>query len=100
MRDAQLAAEWRTPPPGFRAVRFDRTDRSANARRFYQVSWEPTLLDAGAVVRMYGRKGRWKRVAVTPFPSLAAAWPSIRAVVRTRLRHKYMIVAIEQQLPA
>lgn len=51
----------------------ERTDPAANARRYYQVSWEPTLLDDGAVVRTYGRKGRWKRVAITPFLSLDLA---------------------------
>ena len=84
--------EWREPPADFGRVRFDRTDPALNARRFYQVSWEPTLLDEGAVVRVYGRKGRWKRVAITPFPSLAAAWPFIRAIIRARLRHGYRIV--------
>jgi hypothetical protein len=43
-------------------------------------------------VRTFGRKGRWKRVLTTPFPSLHAAWPFIRATVKNRLRHHYRIV--------
>lgn len=85
--------EWSEPPADFGQVLFDRIDPAINARRFYQVSWEPTLLDDGAVVRTYGRKGGWKRVAVTPFPSLETAWPFIRAMIRTRLRHGYRVVA-------
>lgn len=38
------------------------------------------------------RKGRWKRVITTPYPSLQAAWPMIRATVKTRLRHRYRII--------
>lgn len=86
------ATAWRRPPAGFSAVVFDCTDPVVNARRYYRVSWEPTLLDEGAVVRTYGRKGCWKRVAVTPFPSLDAAWPFIRAAIRARLRHGYRVV--------
>ena len=58
------------------------------------VEQEPTLFDAGAVVRTYGRKGGWKRVALTPCASLTQAWPLIRATIRTRLRHQYTIVAV------
>ena len=93
MKGRQPFDKWREPPADFGQVRFDRTDLAANARRFYQVSWEPTLLEDGAVVRTYGRKGRWKRVAVTPFPSLEAAWPFIRATIRTRLRHGYRVIS-------
>lgn len=62
----------------------------------YQVSWEPTVLDDGVVVRTYGRKGGWKRIALTPCASLEEAWPLIRAIIRTRLRHKYALAAIDQ----
>ena len=92
MNSRRALDEWSEPPADFGQVLLDRTDPVLNARRFYQVSWEPTLLDDGAVVRTYGRKGRWKRVAVTPFPSLEIAWPFIRATIRTRLRHGYRIV--------
>jgi hypothetical protein len=99
-------------PDSFGYIVFDRTDREANARRLprhlpwraapgqvYMIAWQSTLLDDGAVVRTFGRNpqgafgsGRWKRVITTPFPSLQAAWPLIRATVKTRLRHRYRIV--------
>ena len=77
-------------PDRFGYIVFDRTDREANARRFYMIAWQATLLDEhnGAVVRTFGRKGRWKRVITTPYPSLQSAWPLIRATVKTRLRHQ------------
>lgn len=105
MTGRRTCDEWSEPPVDFGEVCFDRTDPAVNARRFYRVSWEPTLLDDGAVVRTYGRKGCWKRVAVTPFPSLEVAWPftpalaaepragaSVRPIIQTRLRHGYRIV--------
>lgn len=79
-------------PNRFGYIVFDRTDREANARRFYMIAWQSTLLDNGAVVRTFGRKGRWKRVITTPFPSLQVAWPFIETTIKMRLRHKYHVV--------
>lgn len=84
--------DWNTPQLDFRQVEFERVDLAANARRYYLVAWQPNLYGEGAVIRMYGRMGRFKRVSAMPFPSLEAAWPMIRAVVRTRLRHGYHIL--------
>jgi predicted DNA-binding WGR domain protein len=84
--------DFEQPPDSFGYVVFDRTADARDARRFYMIAWQSTLLDDGAVVRTFGRKGRWKRVLTTPFPSLQAAWPFIRATVKTRLRHRYRIV--------
>ncbi len=81
-----------TAPEDFRFVLFDRTDPPQNASRFYLVGWLPTLLDDGAVVIMYGRKGSSQRMRILPFASLEAAWPTIRAAVRTRVRHGYGVV--------
>ena len=58
-------------PDSFGYVVFDRTDRDADARRFYMIAWQSTLLDDGAVVRTFGRKGRWKRVHDHPLPLAA-----------------------------
>jgi predicted DNA-binding WGR domain protein len=86
---------WETPPPGFRSVLFDRTAPGQNAYRYYLVAWWPTLLDEGAVVCAYGRKGASQTVRVKPFSSLAEAWPLIRATIKTRLRHHYRVVEPE-----
>ncbi len=87
---------WESPPPGFRYVLFDRTEPGQNVYRFYLVAWLPTLLDDGAVVRVYGRKGVSQKIHTTSFPSLGEAWPLIRAVIKTRLRHKYRVVQPEK----
>ncbi|MEW5959391.1 MAG: WGR domain-containing protein [Chloroflexota bacterium] len=53
--------------------------------------WQRDLLGEWAVVRIYGRRDDQQQVRVTPFPSLVEAWPTIRAHIRTRLRHGYRI---------
>ncbi len=83
---------WTKAPEGFRFVLFDRTDPPMNASRYYLIGWLPTLLDDGAVVMLYGRKGSSQRTRILPFASLEAAWPTIRAAIRTRVRHGYGVV--------
>lgn len=83
---------WNLPQSDFNQVEFERVDLAANARRYYLVAWQPDLFGEGAVIRMYGRIGCSKRVITTRFPSLEAAWPAIRAIVRARLRHGYRIL--------
>lgn len=51
------ATDWTHPPPGFTYALFDRVSPARNENRFYRIGWQPTLFDAGAVVRIYGRKG-------------------------------------------
>ncbi len=87
---------WESPPTGFRYVLFDRTEPGQNVYRFYLVAWLPTLLDDGAVVRVYGRKGVSQKIRTTSFPSLGEAWPLIRAVIKTRLRHNYRVAQPEE----
>ena len=79
--------------PGFTSLRLERVNPAKNEKRFYYISWQPTLLDSGAVVRIYGRKGECRRImAPIPFPALPDAWPFIRAVIRRRLRNGYRLV--------
>jgi hypothetical protein len=66
-------------PDRFGYVVFDRTDRDADARRFYMIAWQSTLLDDGAVVRTFGRKGRWRRVITTPYHGIAAVTATFRS---------------------
>ncbi len=80
--------------PGFTHLFFERINPARNEARFYYIAWEPTLFEAGAVVRIYGRKGGHRRVmAPAPFSSLTAAWPFIRAIIRRRIAHGYKLVA-------
>jgi predicted DNA-binding WGR domain protein len=85
--------DWEIPPPDFRFILFDRVDPAKNECRFYYLAWSRTLLDQGAVVRLYGRKGRSQHM-ISPqrFSSLEEAWPLIRTIIKTRLRHGYQIV--------
>lgn len=87
--------DWESPPPDFRYVLFDRTDPEKNIYRYYVIAWLPTLFDERAVIRRYGRKRMTQRTLITPFPSLKEAWPFIRSVIKTRLRHGYRIVEPE-----
>ncbi len=88
--------DWDTPLPGFRAVRFERIEPAKNMRRFYMLAWQQTLFGEWVVVRRYGRKGQaGRQISITPFASLEAAWPLIRTLVKTRLRHGYRIMHID-----
>ncbi|MBA3530651.1 MAG: WGR domain-containing protein [Ardenticatenales bacterium] len=49
--------DWKTPLPTFQCVLLDREDATQNPHRFYEIRWQATLLDDGAVVRTWGRKG-------------------------------------------
>ncbi len=78
---------------GFTYVRLERIDAEKNEYRYYSLSWEPTLIDKGAVVRRYGRlNGQTHVLAPEPFLSLEEAWPYIRSIMRRRLRNGYRIV--------
>ncbi len=60
---------------------------------FYYVAWQPSLLDGWAIVRIYGPPRRaQKHLPPLPFPSLDAAWPCLRGIIRRRLREGYGII--------
>ncbi len=82
-----------TPPENFQALLFERVNPAKNEARFYYLGWQPTLIDTGAVVRIYGRRGGWQRVlSPLPFSTLTEAWPTLRRYILTRLRHNYQII--------
>jgi len=84
------------PPPNFSYILFEKVDPEKNIDRFYLVAYQPTLLGP-AVIRLWGRKGRWQRQATPrPFDSLEEAWPLIRSIVKARLRHGYEVVEPEE----
>lgn len=78
----------------FSHLLFERIDRTKNEYRFYYLSWQPTLFDEHAVVRIAGRNvdGRCRVMAPVPFDSFDEAWPYIRSIIRKRLRNGYRIV--------
>jgi predicted DNA-binding WGR domain protein len=78
---------------GFTYLLLERVNLEKNENRFYYLAWQSTLFAEGAVVRSYGRKdGQRRTLSPLSYPSLAAAWPLIRAILRRRLRHGYKIV--------
>ncbi len=87
--------EAETGPVTFHYALFDRGVPARNESRFYYLSWQATLLETGAVVRLWGRKGGAQREQITPFASVTEAWPLLRRVIRTRLRRGYRVVRLE-----
>ena len=91
---------WETPLADFRFVLFERVNLAKNEHRYYYLGWQPTLMDKGAVVRLFGRKGSTQRmISPQPFESLEAAWPLLRTIIRTRLNHGYRIVQPQLYVP-
>ena len=88
-----MTEAWETPPADFRFILFERVNPAKNEHRYYYLGWQPTLVEKGAVVRLFGRKGGPQRmIAPQPFGSLEEAWPLIRSVIKTRLTHGYRII--------
>jgi hypothetical protein len=78
---------------GFTYLLLERVAPEQNANRFYHLAWQPSLFADGAVVSGYGSKdGHRRTLAPLPSPSLAEAWPLIRAILRRRLRHGYKMI--------
>jgi len=78
--------------PGFTHLCFRRPG-ARGEDLFYYLAWQPTLLDGWAVVRIYGPPQRaQKHLPPLSFPSLDAAWPCLRCIIRRRLREGYAII--------
>ena len=74
----------------FYGLVFRKTNRGKNQDRVYLLLWQENLFGERELVRVWGRAGAdYRRTKSTPYPSLEAAWPEIRRVVRTRIRHGY-----------
>jgi predicted DNA-binding WGR domain protein len=92
----EIVDNWDAPPTDFSFILFERVRPEHNERRYYYLAYQPTLFDDGAVIRLYGRKGVSQRlITPQPFGSLQAAWPLLREIIKTRLRHGYRIVQPE-----
>ena len=78
---------------GFQAyVRLASVDPSENRRRFYDLSWQPTLFREVALVRTWGRQGQPGTTRATFYPDRDAAAAEIRQVLRRRLAHGYTVL--------
>lgn len=92
-RNQKSNRDWDAPPTNFSYILFERVDPLENAKRFYYLSWQPSLFHPKAVVRIYGRKGETQRmITPQPFDSLEAAWPLMRSIIKARLRHGYRVI--------
>jgi predicted DNA-binding WGR domain protein len=88
-----IQVDWKKPPTNFTYMLFERVEPAQNANRYYYLGYMPTLMHKQAVVRMYGRIGQSQRmITPQPFGSLDEAWPLMRSLIRTRLRHGYRVV--------
>jgi len=82
-------------PDDFRYILFEGVDPTRNVSRFYYLAWQATLLDAGAILRLYGRKGGGQRMlSPLPFASVTYARPTLEALVKRRLKRGYRVVAV------
>ncbi len=72
-------------------VRFESVDPTENRRRYYDLTWQPTLFGEGALVRSWGRQGRPPTTRASFYPDRADAATEIRRVVRRRLAHGYAL---------
>ncbi len=64
-----------------------------NERRWYALSWGPTLLDTWGVVLSWGRVGsNWHRRRVLEFPTAEEAISEAQAQVERRLKRGYELV--------
>ena len=74
-------------------IRFESVDPAENRRRYYDLTWQPTLFGDGALVRTLGRQGQPGTSRATFYPDRACALPEIRQVLRRRLQHGYRVIA-------
>jgi len=76
---------------GFTWLILKRIDPTQNVFRYYAIGWQETLF-GWAVLRVYGRLGADKRI-LDPlyFDSLEDAWPTIRQIIKKRLRNGYVL---------
>lgn len=80
-------------PPPFSYVELEHVERAVNAYRYYRLARHVDLFGQSGLLRVWGRKGQFKCVQLLPFLDWPAAWPTARRLLRTRLRHGYVVVA-------
>ena len=72
-------------------IRFESADPSRNRQRFYDLLWQPTLWGEGALVRVWGRRGRPGVARATVYADRRQAQPQVVQLVRRRLAHGYQV---------
>ncbi len=74
-------------------VLLHRINVQKNEARFYLVSVGPSLLDAYAVMRVWGRIGGHQRSMVSPCASMEEAQTLADRLVRRRIKRGYWVVS-------
>jgi len=70
-------------------ARFTSIDPDENRRRFYLLSWQPSLFGGGLLVRSWGRVGTSGQSRAAAFADRARAQAAIERLVRRRIRRRY-----------
>lgn len=84
-----------TPLPNFNSITLHRINPERNQHRFYQVKWASTLLDDGAIIRIYGRiNGGQRTLSPLPYSSIENAWSMICKQIYKRLKRGYQVTGL------
>ena len=73
-------------------ARFVSVDSTVNCFRFYSLTWQPSLLGGGVLIRSWGRIGTKGRSLATTYPDRQEAQELVDHTVRRRLQHGYQVV--------
>jgi len=79
------------------ATLLHRIDPERNEARFYFVQAGSSVIDAHAVLRLWGRIGGHQCALATPCASAEEANQLVDRLIRLRLRHGYHIVQIPER---
>lgn len=70
-------------------ARFTSIDPDENRRRFYCISWQPSLFGRGLLVRTWGRIGTHGTVRAAAFPDRQSAHATVERLIHQRSRRRY-----------
>jgi predicted DNA-binding WGR domain protein len=92
MTAARRHAEEREQPAvvGFqRHARFTSIVADENPRRFYLLTWQPSLFGGGMLVRSWGRLGSHSTSRAAAFPDRESAQEAVARLICRRIRRRY-----------
>ena len=71
--------------------RFVKVNPTKNERRWYVISWGPTLFDTWAVVRTWGRLGgNWSQCRVEEFATEHEVVAEVKVQIERRMKRGYV----------
>lgn len=90
-RGYRLPASGKLLHTGYWSVQLLRIETGRNMYRHWSLSWEPTLFEAGALVRRWGRLGTYTRTALLPLMAPEDAWVWAARQTAAKLRRGYVV---------